>query len=304
MMNNVDIDENKVLNGNDDSESSSPWNRQRFACRIMYDGTAFRGWQQQGENVRTVQAVISRRLSKRFDTDMKITAASRTDQGVHARGQAGHFDVPHEKAKFEPSNLEYVLNRLLPNDVRLYNITRVDPKIDFHATGSAAGKLYVYRFCTNDIVDPLRRRYYAHFYMDFDMQLFENCLQEFVGTHDFRAYANRIEHTKKRHRGTGNGSGSKDKDRSIDTIRTVKSIKLIDEGFGYYRVEILLKSALYRMVRNIVGTSLDVAMGNNPKTRLLQLLNDAPSRYDNKAKSASPEGLSLEQVYYDVLTGF
>ena len=171
------------------------YSRQRFACRIMYDGTSFRGWQMQGPRQRTVQGVISDKLSQRFNVDMKITGAGRTDQGVHARGQAGHFDVPHDKADFDPENLEYVMNRLLPDDVVLYNITKILPSMDFHATGTAQGKLYSYRFCTNRFVDPTKRRYYSHFYTPFDMNIFHICLKSFVGTHDFRAFANRMEHT-------------------------------------------------------------------------------------------------------------
>lgn len=260
------------------------YSRQRFACRVMYDGSSFRGWQMQGPNQRTVQGIISQKLSQRFDMGVKITGAGRTDQGVHARGQAGHFDIPHDKADFDPDHLEYVVNRLLPDDVRMYNITKIHRSVDFHATGAAQGKLYSYRFCTNSFVDPTRRRYCAHFYMPFDMELFKDCLQMFVGSHDFRAFANRIEHTTKNLAEQGEG-------HTVDTIRTVHSVQLVDEGQGYYRVDFHLESALYRMVRNIVGSSLDVAAGNFSKDFLRHLLSTAPSRYENKAKSAPQKDL-------------
>ena len=152
----------------------------------------------------------------------------------------------------------------------------------------------MYRFCTNDFVDPLKRRYYAHFYVPFDIKLFELCLQRFIGTHDFRAFANRVEHTTK-------NLASQGEDHQLDTMRTIYSIQVISEGDGCFRVELHLKSALYRMVRNIVGTSLDVAAGKFDEEYLSMLLKDAPSRYDNKAKSAPPEGLTLERVFYDEL---
>ena len=264
-------------------------NRQRFACRIMYDGTAFRGWQQQEPKMRTVQGIINQRLTQRFDTNMKVTGAGRTDQGVHARGQAGHFDVPYSKANEiiqNPSHLEFVLNRLLPDDIRIYNI---QPMKEFHATSFANGKLYVYRFCVNKFVDPLRKRYCAHVYNKIDMQIFHDCLQMFIGTHDFKAFANRIAHTNKDLLPFGH---------SVDTIRTVQSIDVIDEGGGYYRVEFRLKSALYRMVRNIMGASLAVAAGHLPLSKVETLLKEATDRDDLKARSAPPEGLTLEYVYY------
>ncbi len=268
---------------------ASKYDRQRFACRIMYDGTGFRGWQQQEAKMRTVQGIISKRLTQRFDTNMKVTGAGRTDQGVHARGQAGHFDVPYDKANevvHDPSHLEFVLNRLLPDDVRIYNI---QPMKEFHATGFANSKLYVYRFCVNKFVDPLRKRYCTHVYNKLDMQLFHDCLQMFIGTHDFKAFANRIAHTNKDLLQFGH---------TVDTNRTIQSINIIDEGDGYFRVEFRLKSALYRMVRNIMGASLAVAAGHLPFSKVEELLKQSRDRDDLKARSAPPEGLTLEYVYY------
>ena len=138
--------------------------RLRYVARVMYDGTGFRGWQDNDAKLRTTQGVISRALSRRFDKTIRVTGASRTDKGVHARGQTIHFDIPFAE---DPSQLEYVMNRLLPDDVRLYNVAfaplgtpeQVMVGQLFHATASSIGKLYSYRFCTNKFVDPMKRRY-------------------------------------------------------------------------------------------------------------------------------------------------
>jgi tRNA pseudouridine38-40 synthase len=319
--------------------------RYRYCARVMYDGSSFRGWQDQalplaagmdprvddipvlddddsadgGEgghsingvassttdkkarwnpSIRTVQGTISKCISRRFNKQIRVVGAGRTDQGVSARGQAIHFDLPLELSEAEASNAMFTLNRMLPDDIRLYNLTmaplgtpeqamRDEP---WHATASATGKLYVYRFCTNAYVDPLRRRHCAHLYVPTDLEVFERCLQLFVGTHDFRAFANRIEHTQKQFDG---------KNVELSTIKTVESVDLFDEGNGYYRVEVRLVGALYRMVRNIIGTSWEVAQGRLPSGLIESLLKDAPSRNANKAKSAPPEGLCLEHVFYD-----
>ena len=83
------------------------------------------------------------------------------------------------------------------------------------------------------------------------------------------------------------------------TFRTIHSIELIDEGFGYYRVEFQIKSAIYKMIRNIMGTSFMVAAGDMPASVLSELLERAPPRIHNEALPAQPQGLTLEHVYYD-----
>ena len=186
---------------------------------------------------------------------------------------------------------------MLPTDIRFFNLTLAplgkpnQPEGVFHATSSAVGKLYIYRFCTNDFVEPMKRNYCTHFYRPMDMDLFEKCLNIFVGTHDFRAFGNKIEHTEK--------SFESKQNVEFSTIRTVNSINLIGEGGGHYRIEFRIESAIYRMIRNIVGTSLHVATGDMEFDHLQYLLSVAPYRIDNKAKSAAPHGLTLDHVYYD-----
>lgn len=312
--------------------------RIRYCMRVMYDGTRFHGFQEQ-KNVRTIQRDLSKALSKRFDHEIKVSGASRTDQLVHARGQVVHFDLPFNIAKqitngideilarndnniyeiynnnnFIRHNIEnkknlekltYTLNRMLNNDIQVYNAS-VAPegkyyhngnKYLWHARKSATKKLYTYSFCTNEFVDPLKRNYCSHFYRPFDHELFVKCLNLFVGQHDFNAFANRIEHS-------NNDFKEKypDYDSEFSTIKTIYSIDYIDEGNGYYKINVLLKGALYRMVRNIVGSALAASLHEKKLLtyeKIKDLLIDAPSRNENKALSAPPEGLCLEYVYYD-----
>lgn len=227
--------------------------RFRYVSRVMYDGTGFKGWQTQddGRKVRTVQEMIGKSLTTRFNSPISCTGASRTDLGVHARGQAIHFDLPQPCE--DVLHLEFTMNRMLPDDVRLFNMTavplgtamQVRDEDMWHATKSATGKLYVYRFCTNLYVDPIRRRYCTHIYQPTDIALLEKCLQVFVGTHDFQGYANKVACLTRLH--------EKD-NKEFTTIRTVNSVRLVPDGEpGYYAIEFNLKSALYRMVsRSII----------------------------------------------------
>ena len=161
----------------------------------------------------------------------------------------------------------------------------------FHAIKSATGKLYVYRFTTNAFVDPMLRNYCTHVYHRIDLALFQECFALFEGTHDFRAFGNRVEQSEK----------DFEEKIYVDycTVRTVNSIRFVDEGGGYYRIEFDIKSAIYKMIRNIVGSCLHVAAGNRPMEFLQELLEKSPSRLANEAMPAPPQGLTLQHVYYD-----
>ena len=231
--------------------------RFRYVARAMYDGTGFKGWQNQDDErkQRTVQEMINRKLTTRFKTKVTVTGASRTDLGVHARGQALHFDLPEPCDNLEL--LQFSMNRMLPDDVRVFNVSAVPPGTKqqvltndlWHATKSATAKLYVYRFCTNRYVDPIRKRYCTHVYQPTDMVLLEKCLKVFVGTYDFQGFANKVASLTRIH---------EEQNKEFSTIRTVNSVQLVEDGEpGYYRIEFNLKSALYRMVSIIFCSNLD-----------------------------------------------
>lgn len=245
-----------------------------------------------------IQGVISKKLSERYSNKrVRVTGAGRTDQGVHARGQAIHFDVPTFIS--DVAHFEHSFNRMLPGDVRIFNLTAAPPgnKVQqlagepFHAIKSAVGKLYVYRFTTNPFVDPILRNYCTHVYLPVNLDLFQECLSIFQGTHDFRAFGNRVEQSEK---------DFEDKLYvDYNTVRTINAVHFVDEGRGYYRIEFDIQSAIYKMIRNIVGTSLHVAAGNMPFHALQALLLTSPPRNENIAMPAPPQGLTLEHVYYD-----
>lgn len=272
----------------------------RFVSRVAYDGTRFRGFQEQSEQYRTVQGTINRQLSELFNARIKVVGASRTDLGVHARGQVIHFDLPPDSLK-DFDTFEYKINRLLPDDVKLYNVTfapygKVEQEVSddiFHATKSAEGKLYTYRFCSNKFVDPILRQQYAHMYKPIDFEKLTTSLEMFVGTHDFRSFCNRLE------KDTRDNQYYEEK-KALSTTRTVRRIELQKEGIGdgFYRIEFEIESALYRMIRNIVGSCMAVATDDMAVETLVMLLKEGLPRTENKAKSADAHGLCLEKVFY------
>ena len=267
----------------------------RYVGRVLYDGSAFRGWQDQDPRLRTVQGTMNKVLRQRFGLDnLHVTGSSRTDHGVHANGQCFHFDLPAAVEVSDFDKFSYTMNRMLPDDVKIHNVSLAPYNEGgpyFHAISSATHKHYSYRFSTNAFVPPRLRRYCTHVWQPLDMDLLRTCLACFVGTHDFSAFANRIEHTTR--------SFNPARMSKFSCRRHIRSITMQQEEPGVYRIDIVLSSALYRMVRNIVGTSLLVSTGRMPLAELRDLLERHPGRRENPAKSAPPEGLTLERVYFD-----
>lgn len=278
----------------------------RYRGRVAYDGNGFKGFQLQPD-ARTIQGDLEQVLTQRFQCPVRVVGAGRTDSGVHARGQAIHFELPDRVQKEEDllPKLEYSMNKMLRQDVRVYNLQEAPVvtkelngellEIPWNAIHDTTGKLYIYRISASKSMDPLER--HSRFDLKYgygatDIRVLEQTLKHFEGYHDFRAFAGGIEKLEKNMRDG----------ETMDTHRAVYSIHMVDEEDGKYRIEIHLKGALYKMVRNMVGTALEVACGKMTEEQFLRLLNRAdPSieRKTNKAQPAPPQGLTLEQVYYD-----
>ena len=147
---------------------------------------------------------------------------------------------------------------------------------------------FLRRLCVAPALDPKQRFTRCHVHEQLDIDLLRSALKQFEGTHDFRAFAGAIEQNERR---IG---------KEMGTVRTVYRVDLVDEGNGNYRVDFLLKGALYKMVRNMMGTALDVSKGRMDKQALIDLLNrkEDDVRKNNRCKPAPPEGLCLERVFF------
>lgn len=283
--------------------------RIRYRCRVAYDGSRFNGFQYQN-NARTIQGELEEILSRRFNRTIRIVGAGRTDAGVHARGQAIHFDLLEGELDDDSSihQLQHSMNRMLPKEVIVWNLEQAPlPTIQQTSNGTVAifpwhviynsnQKLYSYRICVASAMDPLERHARHHVdWGDVNITLLNQTLQKFVGTHDFRAFSGAIEQKEKK------------ENKSVGTVRTIYKVDLVEEegGDGLYRIDILLKGALYKMIRNMVGTAIDVSRGRMSEETFLRLLHHNDStidqfvRDDNPCKPAPPQGLTLERVYFD-----
>ncbi len=244
-----------------------------YKLTIAYDGTAYSGWQVQS-NGTAVQELIQKALSTALRTPTQIHGSGRTDAGVHAFGQVAHFTHPET---IDQDKLLGSLNGLLPLDIRICSIEAAHP--DFHARYSASGKIYHYYLHIDPILDPFFKQYRYHVPHSVDIALLKQAAAYFVGTHDFTSFSHEA-HT---------GSAARNPIRTIfrlDVVELPKGLRLEFEGNGF----------LYKMVRNIVGTLLDISDGKIPLDQLPAIFAAKDRRL--AGRTAPAHGLFLFEVNY------
>lgn len=246
----------------------------RYKIILAYEGTSYGGWQVQ-QNSTSIQELTQRAISTLLRRDhVDVTGSSRTDAGVHALGQVAHFshDAPIVSEKFL-----YSVNSLLPRDIRVLKLEPVDPT--FHARYSAKGKIYHYHLHTDPIMSPFQRHVRTHFPYPIDLPMLRRVATHFVGTHDFKAFAN------------ANGQGA----AARGSIRTLYRLEIFEEPGGY-RLEFEANGFLYQMVRNITGTLMDLSVGRCREEELPAIFASKDRRRAGRA--APPQGLFLTNVIY------
>lgn len=228
------------------------------------------GWQIQPHGV-SIQKTVENALRQIVQEELILVGASRTDSGVHALGQVAHFSVGKE---IEKRRFLYGINSLLPRDIRVTNIEAVEDS--FHSQYSAKSKLYYYHLHLEKEDPPFSRLYHYHFPYPLSISKLKEAAQVFVGTHDFSSFANK-------------GSSAKTFER------TIFRFDLLEEEGGY-RFECEGDGFLYKMVRNMVGASIDVA---RCKLALDDVKNILAQRERTLAPPPAPaRGLFLIKVNY------
>lgn len=245
----------------------------KYKLTIAYDGTSYGGWQVQ-PNATSIQALIQQALSTVLRTPTGLTGSGRTDAGVHAMGQTAHF--VHDNPLL-PNTL-FSLNGILPKEIRILSLEEVPDS--FHARYSALGKTYHYHLHLDPIANPFTKRYAYHVPHRVDIALLRQAAAQLVGTHDFSAFAN------EQHKGSASKNG----------VRTLTRIECIEQENGM-RIEFEGEGFLYKMVRNLVGTMLDISSGKIRLEALPEIL--ASKNRKLAGRSAPAHGLFLMHVRYD-----
>ncbi len=247
----------------------------KYKITITYDGTGYGGWQVQ-PNSTSIQSLIQKALSTILREEMHVTGSGRTDAGVHALGQVAHFETG---TPFKPRSLLYSLNGLLPEQIRVLNLSEVPDT--FHARYSATGKIYHYHLHLDPILNPFTRLYSLAVHHKVDIDLLKEAASYFIGTKDFTAFTN------EGHRGSA----------SISAVRTMQRLDVVTQAGGV-RLEFESDGFLYKMVRNITGTLLDVCAGLIPISEIENIFNSKDRK--KAGKTAPPHGLFLMQVHYQL----
>lgn len=245
-----------------------------YKLTLSYDGTHYSGWQIQ-PNAPSIQQHLQEALARFLSGEhLSVIGSGRTDAGVHALNQIAHFKTEHE---ISPNRLLLALNGLLPHDIRIKKV-EIAP-LHFHSQYSAIGKEYHYHLYLDRVMNPFRRLYCWHVLRKLDLTLLHEAAALFVGTHDFTSFANEP-HA---------GSVAKNPVRMIyrlDICPTEGGLRLEFEGNGF----------LYKMVRNIVGTMVDVASQRLTIADVISIFEAKDRRCAGRA--APPQGLFLVNVTY------
>jgi len=238
---------------------------------IGYDGTDFNGFQVQPGQVRTVQSELEAALLRLYNKPVQVKGASRTDAGVHARGQAVAFSAPDVVPE---QRIPLALNSLLPNDIVVYSACQVEP--GFNPQHAAKGKVYTYTIDNQDFPNVLLRRYAWHLPRPLDIDSMRAAGSHLLGKNDFKSFQ-------------ATGSSAK------TTVRELCRLEVSYKN-GLVKLTLEADGFLYRMARNIVGSLVMVGRGEKGPGWIKQVL-EAKTR-SAAGPTAPPQGLCLEKVFY------
>jgi len=269
---------------------------QTWRLTLAYDGTDFRGWQVQPDEV-TVQGELQAALGRITGESPLPQGSGRTDAGVHALGQVASFQLA---APIPAENLQRALNRTLPPSIRILE-ARTAPDT-FHARHSSVAKTYEYRVYRGEICPPLLARYVYACRWSMDMEALQRSARLFEGEHDFLSFAATDPDLT-----TRIASSSHDLDHEITTppttAATVKTIyssgweERKSEGGELLVYRVRGNGFLHHMVRNLVGTMLDVGRGHLRYEEIAEIF---VARDRAAAGPTAPaRGLFLISVEYD-----
>jgi tRNA pseudouridine38-40 synthase len=237
---------------------------------VEYDGTDYAGWQRQADRP-TIQQHLEEALSAQLGEEVSLVGAGRTDAGVHARAQAASFrtrsDMPVE-------GIWHGSNVRLPDSIAI--LAAEDAPGGFHAQRDATSKHYRYSILVRPVRAPLAERYALRVRGPLDVPAMREAAAGVPGRRDWSSFRN-----------AGSVEGS--------AVRTVTRLDITRDG-EYVLVDVEGDGFLYKMVRNLVGTLLEVGRGKRRPEELPEILEAKDRR--RAGPTASPRGLTLVEVRY------
>ena len=256
---------------------------QRYKMVLAYRGTHYHGWQKQpvlpnykgikprpGEGIPTIQAILSKAVVSVVRHPITLHASSRTDAGVHAKGQLIHFDS--NQTQIPPEGMRRAINAELPDDILVRSIEEVPSSFD--AIRSTTRKRYQYLIWNGYDRDPFLCDLAWHRWQTLDIPAMVQAATYLVGKHDFASFA-------------------KPKHGRSSTVRTIYDLKI-----AYREPRIVIgvegNGFLWQMVRIIVGTLMGVALGVHRPEEVPEMLEARDRRA--AGLTAPPQGLYLQWI--------
>ena len=261
---------------------------------VAYDGTAYSGWQFQPDKP-TIQGAIEATWQRLTQETLRVTAAGRTDAGVHALGQTVGLVTD---TRLTNEDLHRGMNALLPNDIAVVSVE--DAPERFHATYDAVGKRYRYHIHNSRSPSVFKRHYAWHYPQLLNAEAMNRAGQGLTGRHDFSSFETA-------------GSERPDSIRTIHELTVVRWLhcdeflkspltmppiggKPFTEPSDHIVIEVAGDGFLYNMVRTIVGTLVEVGVGKRDVTWPEEVLAACDRR--KAGQTAPPQGLFLVDVHY------
>ena len=242
-----------------------------FKMIVEYDGTAYCGWQRQ-ENGLTIQQVLEEAIKLITGQKIAVIGSGRTDAGVHALNQVAHFK---SNSRLPLNNIYRGMNSVLPPDIVVKEMEEVAG--EFHAQHDVKSKVYVYKICNQRLRPALGRNFFWFIRFPLDLEKMREASRFLIGTHDFSCFC---------------ASGTHVKDR----VRTIIDMEIKTGDDGLIEIKLESHGFLKYMVRNIIGTLVEVGRGKRKPEEMKPIIE---SRDRTIAGITAPAfGLFLKEVKY------
>lgn len=199
---------------------------------IQYDGTRYKGWQKQTEDINTVQGKLESILGNMTGEEIQLVGCGRTDTGVHAINYTANF---HTNSTMNTDDMHKYLNDKLPDDIAVKSIKNASER--FHARYNILSKTYMYRINNSGIKNVFDRKYIHSIDEKLNIEKMRECAAVLVGTHDFQSFTTLKSKTK-------------------STVRTINFIN-IEDNDDIIEIDVNGNGFLWNMVRIILGTLIE-----------------------------------------------
>ena len=242
----------------------------RIRLKVAYDGTNYCGWQIQPNGI-TIEEVLNKAIGKVTGEKIAVIGASRTDSGVHARGNIAVFDT---NSPIPGDRFSYALNQKLPDDIVVVRSDEVEA--DWHPRYQETYKTYEYHIINSDIKIPTKRLYNCFVSFPLDVEKMRQGAQYLMGEHDFAAFCCIRTNAK-------------------TTVRTITELN-IDKNEDEIVIRVSGNGFLYNMVRIIAGVLIRVGRGFYEPEMVKELLEGRERK--KEAVTAPAQGLCLMEIRY------